>query len=118
MYQIKRIATRTKNKCEAIKPLQEFEELYEKGRFDPCNPRPHVVAVDLTTLGGAVTAFIKSRSNLSPYTVTSKEHVGENAVMKSIKPERVKSFLNSTEKQAITKKTYSTTLSPFLFDVC
>lgn len=117
----KQVSLRTKNQREALKRLGEFERDYENGRFDPWANANAKRKADLSILGAAVDAFIRSRSNLSPYTITKyrsvlglfEEHLGKQTPVSAFTPEHVESFLNSTEKKAITKKTYATTLSPF-----
>jgi len=75
---------------------------------------------DLSTLGSAIDAFKQSRTNLRPATIKKYKEVltlfesfltPEYPVAR-IETRQIEQFLNGTGRKAITKKTYSTTLSP------
>ena len=118
---IKQVALKTTIKREAEKRIAELEGLYEQGKYDPWHSAKPQRSDDLDSLQGAVEAFVRSRLNLSPYTVTKYRsvlglfvgHLGASYPTKRIKPDHVEAFLNASARKAVTKKTYSTTLSPF-----
>ena len=117
----KQVALRTKHKREAERLLHELEDRHKARKFDPWLDAGEQSTSDLGTLKAAVDAFIWSRSNLSRYTITKYQSVlglfvqcvGGSVPVDRITPEQVQRFLNSTNKQPITKKTYTSTLSPF-----
>lgn len=117
----KQLALGTKIKREAERLLHDLEADFDRGSFDPWDDKQPQHEADLRVLQKAVDAFIDSRSNLSPYTITKYrsvlgllvEHLGECFRVQRITADRIQEFLGSTDKQPVTKKTYNGTLSPF-----
>ena len=95
---------------------------YEGGSYCPWAPS---VEVSPVSLQGAAKEFLQSRSNLSPQSI-QKYHsvlgqfvrfVGSDVQVRDCTGTIVQSFIDSGNRKPITKKTYSTTLSPF-FNWC
>ena len=57
----KQVALGTKIKREAERKLYDLEDRYSCGTFNPWNPTLPEPEADLSTLGGAVKAFIDSK---------------------------------------------------------
>lgn len=117
----KQLALGTKIRREAERRLHELEEEFEAAGSILGNKREDEPGADLSLLQPAAAAFIDSRSNLSPYTIKKYEsvlgllveHLGEGFPVQRITPARIQEFFDSTDKQPLTKKTYTGTLSPF-----
>lgn len=91
---------------------------YEEGSYDPWSPLPEK---DHTTLGDAVQQFLKTRQNLSGQSIQKYKSVlgqlvkfiGVDKGLDACSRAAIQDFIDSGNRRPITKKTYSTTLSPF-----
>ena len=91
---------------------------YERGEYDPWAPTERKKT---QALGAAATAFIQTRRNLSKQSVAKYRSVlgqmvryaGKKTSLNLLTSARVQAFIDATDRRAITKRTYSTTLSPF-----
>ena len=115
----KQVPLRTKREKIAEKLFHRLEDDHALGRFDPwADPR---TPPTYTTVGEAASAFIETRSHLRPETVSKyhmvltlfAEHVGRDMPPSGIGSEHVQRFLFARQRKPVTRKTYSTTLSPF-----
>jgi integrase len=115
----KQVPLRTKREKIAEKLFHRLEDDHALGRFDPwAAPR---ASPTYTIVGEAASAFIETRSHLRPETVSKyrmvltlfAEHVGLDMPLDSIGSEHVQRFLFARQRKPVTRKTYSTTLSPF-----
>ena len=92
---------------------------YEAGLFCPWTPP---AKKDPASLGEAIQAFLKTRANLSKQSIQKyhsvlgqiRKYVGPGCALENITSSCIQNFLDSGKRAPITKKTYSTTLSPFL----
>ena len=117
----KQVSTGTTIKRDAEKIQRRLDSVYRLREHDPWHPSPSVDEVPCETLQEAVDAFIRSRSNLSPYTVKKYESVlgllvgfvDSKTPIANVTTEHIQSFLDDGDRKPVTKKTYSTTLSPF-----
>lgn len=91
---------------------------YEKGEHDPWRPAEQP---KIQTLGAAVTVFLQTRRNLSKQSVAKYRsvlgqlvrHAGRKTAVDLLTTAKVQAFIDASDRRAITKRTYSTTLSPF-----
>jgi hypothetical protein len=91
---------------------------YEKGEYDPWRPTEQPKT---QTLAAAATAFLQTRRNLSKQSVAKYrsvlgqlvQHAGRKTALDLLTTAKVQSFIDASDRRAITKRTYSTTLSPF-----
>ncbi len=92
---------------------------YELGSYNPWSSRQP--KEEGRTLGQAVGLFVETRSNLSPQSIQKYRSVlgqfsmwmGPKKRLIDIGYKEVQSFIDGGNRKAVTKKTYSTTLSPF-----
>ncbi len=117
----KQVATGITIERDAEKLLKRRERAYLLGEFDPWACSPAAGEKRCGALQEAVEAFIHSRSNLSSYTVKKYRSVlgllidclGAKRPVTDIRTEDVQVFIDGADRKPVTKKTYSTTLSPF-----
>jgi len=91
---------------------------YERGEYDPWAPTERKKT---QTLGAAATTFIQTRRNLSKQSVAKYrsvlgqlvQHAGRKTALDLLTTAKVQAFIDASDRRAITKRTYSTTLSPF-----
>ncbi len=78
-------------------------------------------ATENTGPGAAATTFLQTRRNLSKQSVAKYRSVlgqlvryaGKKTALNLLTAAKVQAFIDATDRRAITKRTYSTTLSPF-----
>ena len=107
----------------ARKKADELLREYEDGGYSPWEPRSK--APQEVALKEAVRKFIVTRQNLSPQSIQKYESVlGQflrwapgNKTLNEIDSDDIQHFINSGNRKPVTKKSYSTTLSPF-FNWC
>lgn len=95
---------------------------YEEGVYDPWTPPQKKT---IPNLGDAVSQFMATRANLSPQSIQKYRsvlgqlvrHQGGSSQLGAFTTNEIQSFIDSGNRRPITKKTYSTTLSPF-FNWC
>ena len=92
---------------------------YELGSYNPWSSRQP--KEEGRTLSQAVCLFVETRSNLSPQSIQKYSSVlgqfskwmGPKKRLGDIGYKEIQSFIDGGNRKAVTKKTYSTTLSPF-----
>ncbi len=118
----KQIALRTKRMRLAQKRSLKIEELICEDKFDPWATSTIAESYIYERLDEAIEGFLLTRSNLSPYSIAKyrsvlrqfQAYLGPNYFVTAIGPSEIISFLESPTRKAVTKRTYFTTLSPFL----
>lgn len=118
----KQVSLRVSGHRAALLKSEQLMTQYEEGSFDPWSPRP---IKDHATLGDAVQRFLKTRQNLSGQSIQKYKSVlgqlikflGAHNGLRICSPEAIQDFIDGGNRKPITKKTYSTTLSPF-FNWC
>lgn len=114
--QRRRVALKTKRLGEAKIKAREIERDYQRGRFDPWE-----LSASGENLHDSIRLFLRTRGNLTLQTQAKYKSVLSNLERfagglrrtSSVDTNCLQAFLDSTPKAAITKRTYSTTLSPF-----
>lgn len=115
----KQLSLKTQRRRIAEQVLKKIEDSWKLGDFDPWRD----VSDDQSSLllGSAIQAFLDTRANLSPYTIAKYQSVlgllekflGTDYPLRQILANDVQAFLNGSDRKAVTRKTYSTTLGPF-----
>lgn len=118
----KQIPLKTRSKRTAERLRRQLEDDYALGEYSPWQeqiPQQDDTA-DLETLSGAIAGFMESRANLRPSSIKKYRDVlnifesflSPDFPMQGIKTRHIERFLNDGSRKPITKKTYSTALSP------
>ena len=118
--QKKQVSLKVASKRAAEKEYAKLIRRYHEGQYDPWTPTGRKKT---STLGSAVTAFLQTRRNLSKQSVAKYRSVlgqlvryaGKKTALNLLTAAKVQAFIDATERRAITKRTYSTTLSPFFY---
>jgi len=118
--QRKQIPLKTKSKRTAEKIQYRLEEAYALGEFLPWQQSCEDNRIEIRTIAEAIDAFMESRCNLRPATnkkykevlTLFQAYLSKDFPANSVTTHHVEQFLNAGKRKAITKKTYSTTLSP------
>ena len=114
----KQVALKTKRKRVAERVFRQLEDEFALGTYDPWVDR---VDEGPERLGDAMDAFLLARKHLRPETQNKyrsvigqlRDHLGASHPVARISTADIQSFLDAKERKAVTRKTYSTTLSPF-----
>lgn len=118
--QRKQVPLKTKSKRIADQLKRGYEDVYALGEYSPWESQEIKEVPDLSTLGDAINAFMDSRANLRPASIKKYKEVlslfGSFLTWEfpptSIRTSHIEKFLNATNRKAVTKRTYSTTLGP------
>lgn len=116
--QKKQVSLKVGSRKAAEKKYAKLIRRYHEGQYDPWAPTGRKKT---QTLGAAATTFLQTRRNLSKQSVAKYRSVlgqlvryaGKKAALNLLTAAKVQAFIDATERRAITKRTYSTTLSPF-----
>lgn len=116
--QKKQVSLKVASKRAAEKEYAKLIRRYHEGQYDPWTPTGREKT---STLGSAVTAFLQTRRNLSKQSIAKYRSVlgqlvryaGRKAALDLLTTAKVQAFIDASDRRAITKRTYSTTLSPF-----
>ena len=114
----KQVSLKVASRKAAEKKYAKLIRRYHEGQYDPWTPTGRKKT---STLDAAVTAFIQTRRNLSKQSVAKYrsvlgqlvQHAGRKTALDLLTTAKVQSFIDASDRRAITKRTYSTTLSPF-----
>ena len=116
----KQVPLKTKSKRVAEQLQRRYEDAYALGEYSPWENKEIEETLDLSSLGDAITAFMESRANLQPASIKKYNEVlslfasflNSDIPLTAIRTSHIEKFLNATNRKAITKRTYSTTVSP------
>lgn len=116
--QRKQVALKTTRKRVAERAFRRLEDDYALGEFDPWGAQRDTGP---ERLGDAMDAFLLARRHLRPETLNKyrsvigqlRAQMGEDYPVVQIGTPDIQAFLDAKERRAVTRKTYSTTLSPF-----
>lgn len=116
------INLRTKTKRVAERLKVSLEDRWALGEFDPwINKDWQLRAVENQTVAKGIALFIQVQDHVQPQTIQKYKSVlgqlslfvGSGFLLSNISPETVHRFLYARKRASVTRKTYSTTLSPF-----
>ncbi|MGB3542183.1 MAG: site-specific integrase [Rubrivirga sp.] len=115
----KQVPLKTKRRRVADRAFRKLEDEYALGTFDPW--ASVLEAEQIETLGPALDGFLAARRDLRPHTLAKYRTVigllvrelGSDFPLSSVGSDHIESFLKGRDRKAVTRKTYSTTLSPF-----
>lgn len=116
--QKKQVSLKVASKRAAEKEYAKLIRRYHEGQYDPWTPTGRKKT---STLGSAVTVFLQTRRNLSKQSVAKYRSVlgqlvryaGRKTALDLLTTAKAQAFIDASDRRAITKRTYSTTLSPF-----
>lgn len=116
----KQVPLKTRSKRTAEQLQRRMEDAYALGEYNPWCDEIELDTPKLGTLSEAIDAFMESRANLRPATIKKYKDVlnifrsflSPDFPIAGITTRHIEQFLNAGKRKPITKKTYSTALSP------